>query len=152
MAFLGFSYFIAKFDPAGNTIWANSINEHWLGFDYNQMDIDISGNVYLGAQITDTVHFGDDFTYVPVGKYDLFVAKYLNDGELDWVKTMESGTHNAGSVVWLFTMKKVYMLVVVLMQYLNFGSTTLTSLNKHGFVALIGETVGINVYEKDRQY
>ena len=144
----GLSYFIAKFDPDGNTLWANSINQHFYGFDYNQMDIDNSGNVYMGAQIRDTIHFGDYFIYIPAGNYDLFVAKYLTDGDLDWVKTMESTTGDCWlSSVAVYNEDNIYV-GGRFYNYLNFNNSSLTSLNKHGFMALIGETTGINVFEK----
>ena len=105
-----FSYFIAKFDPNGNTIWANSITEHQNGLDYNQMDIDIEGSVYLGAQARDTIHFGDDFEYINVGEYDLFIAKYQTTGELDWVKIMETTTgYNWLSSVSVFDTTNVFI-------------------------------------------
>jgi hypothetical protein len=136
-----FSKFIAKFDPDGNTIWANSITEHRYGFDYNQMDIDFEGSVYLGAQIRDTINFGDDFEYVNVGERDLFVAKYLTTGELEWVKIMES-THGNN---WLSSVV-VYDTTNVFIggffnNYISFGNDEKFSNNRHGFVAMIGEDI-----------
>jgi hypothetical protein len=142
---LGISYFIAKFDPDGNTIWAKSVDQHKYGFDYNQMDLDQMGNVYWGAQIRDTIHFGNDFTYIPNGSCDLFVAKYLSDGELDWIKTMESETTCWLNSIAVCDEESIYV-GGQFYKYLNFNNTALTSLNQHGFVALIGETVGVNEY------
>jgi len=146
---LGFSYFIAKFDTDGNTIWANSITEHKYGFDYNQFDLDYIGNVYLGAQIRDTIHFGNDFTYINVGNNDLFVTKYTTDGILDWVKIMESST----GYCWLSSVA-VYNTNCVFagghfINYIRFGETELYSNNTHGFITLISEETGITVYERN---
>jgi hypothetical protein len=136
---MGLSYFIAKFDPDGNTIWANSITEHYYGFDYNQMDIDNNGSVYLGAQIRDTIHFGNDFEYVNVGNNDLFVAKYLTSGELDWVKIMESTTgYNWLSSIAVYDTDNVF-LGGFFNNYISFGDIEKYSNSRHGFLAMIGE-------------
>ncbi|RLA91497.1 MAG: hypothetical protein DRG69_09970, partial [Deltaproteobacteria bacterium] len=87
-----YNTFIAKIDSDGNTTWAKSISGRRWGYDYNQMDIDNEGNVYFGSQIRDTLIFGEYFTYINSGSSDLFVSKYTSDGELDWVKAMESET------------------------------------------------------------
>ncbi|KKK77981.1 hypothetical protein LCGC14_2848140, partial [marine sediment metagenome] len=85
-----YSYYNAKLDTDGNTVWVNSINEKQYGFDYNLFDVDDAGNVYLGAQARDTLWFGSDFTYTEVqqGDYDLFVAQYKANGDLGCVKTI----------------------------------------------------------------
>jgi len=146
-----FSYFIAKFDQYGNTMWANSIQEHQYGLDYNQMDIDINGSVYLGAQIRDTIHFGNDFTYINTGENDLFVAKYLTTGELYWVKTMEStkGYNRLSSVAVCDTNH-----VFIGGQFYNsitFGNSEMLSNNGHGFIAMIdqGNTGVKEVYNRN---
>jgi len=144
------SYFIAKFDPDGNTIWANAINEHFAyGFDYNQMSIDQEGNVYFGAYIRDTIHFGNEYMYISQGQTDLFVARYNTTGELVWVKTIESSTGYCWlSSVAVFDESSIFI-GGYFNDYLNFGNMPLTSNNKHGFLALIGDLTGITVYERD---
>lgn len=133
----GYSYFIAKLDSDGNTMWANSITEHYYGFDYNQMDIDYMGNVYLGAQARDTVHFGDDFVYANVDFEDLFIAKYTSEGELDWVKTIECRDSWLSSVaVW--NVNYVY-LGGHFLENITIGDNEYESTNRNGFLALIGK-------------
>ncbi|MCD4697507.1 MAG: T9SS type A sorting domain-containing protein [Bacteroidales bacterium] len=130
-----YSYFIAKFDPNGNTIWANSIHEHNYGFDYSQMDIDAQGNVYTGAQARDTLHFGDDFEYVNAGICDLFIAKYLTTGELDWVKIMESTT----GYNWLSSVAICDTNIFIggyFNDYITFDDEAKYSNNRHGFIAM----------------
>jgi len=144
-----YSYFIAKFDNNGNTMWANSIHEHYYGNDYNQFDCDSEGNVYLGAQATDTLHFGDDFEYVNVGECDLFVAKYLTTGELDWVKTMESttGYNRLSSVAVCDT--NLYI-GGHFSDYIKFDDEVKLSDIQHGFIAMSSKnSLGFsNVFSK----
>lgn len=150
----GYSYFIAKFDPDGNTVWANSITEHTYGFDYNQFDIDSEGSVYFGAQIRDTVHFGYEFIYVNVGNIDLFVTKYTTAGELDWVKIMQG---NESSYNWISSVA-VYDTLNVFVggffgNYLSIDDDELTSTNRHGFVTMFGDDIsGIKeVYNRNNK-
>lgn len=131
-----YSYFIAKIDPNGTTVWANSIDEHFYGIDYNQMDIDEKGNVYFGAQAADSLHFGTDFAYGAVGYNDLFLAKYSSNGDLDWVKTMESAYGYLSSVaVWdtNFVFIGGYFKSDIL-----FEDTEFLSAEYSGFLALVG--------------
>lgn len=132
----GFSYFIAKVDPNGTVVWANSITEHKYGFDYNQMDIDENGSVYLGAQALDTLSFGDDFEYINVDYKDLFLAKYTTNGNLDWVKTMGSRDAKLNSVaVW----DTNFVFIGGQFEYdISFGDNELKSTEKNGFIALVG--------------
>ena len=83
------SPFTAKIDTDGNTLWANSIQVHRWGNNYCEADIDDDGNFYCMGDIRDTIHFGE-WQYVPSGPRDMYVVRYDNDGELNWVKTIES--------------------------------------------------------------
>jgi hypothetical protein len=140
--------FIGKFDPDGNTVWVKSISERCSQFDYNTMDIDPEGNVYFGVQVRDTINFGDEFTYINAGLYDLFVAKYTSGGLLDWVKTMEGDDgQNWLSSVTVYNENTIFA-AGFFNDYLSFGSNALTSSNTHGFVTLIGESTGIYVYRR----
>jgi len=150
----GYSYFIAKFDPSGNTVWANSITEHTYGFDYNQFDIDYKGNVYLGAQARDTLNFGEDFEYVNSGKDDLFIAKYTTNGDLDWVKAMPG---DETSLNWLQSVA-VYDTTHIFAaghfgNYLHIGNEEFSSINRHGFLAMFDfDIVGIKeVYKRNNK-
>ncbi|NOZ48148.1 MAG: T9SS type A sorting domain-containing protein [Chlorobi bacterium] len=148
-----YSYFVAKIDAGGNAVWANSITESLYGFDYNQMAIDEGGNVYLGAQARDTLKFGTDFTYVPAGTRDLFIAKYSTNGTLDWVKTMESNTgYNWLSAVSVVNPSSIFV-SGYFTDYISFGDIEKESLSNHGFIALIGnDVVKTNeVYNRNNQ-
>lgn len=146
-----YNYFIARIDPSGNTSWAHSINESALGYDYNQMDIDASGNVYLGAQVRDTVWFEDDYMYeaqnYPLSR-DLFVAKYSPSGDLEWVKTVPTLTESAASaMVNCLTVLDDNTLVLggYFKGNINFDYFELNGESNHGMIALLA--VPESVYE-----
>ncbi len=84
-----YSPYTAKIDTDGNALWANSIQVHRWGSNYCEADIDNEGNFYCMGDIRDTIHFGD-WQYIPVGYGDIYLARYNNNGELNWVKTIES--------------------------------------------------------------
>jgi hypothetical protein len=146
-----YNFFVAKFDPQGNTLWARSINESRIGFDYNQMDVDKEGNVYLGAQISDTVWFGDDYQYVSQGFYngfrDLFVSKYSTDGDLDWVRIIPSHSvwGNASPTISCITALDDNRLIVggKFTNQIEFTPFMLKSQNTHGMISYLGESTWI---------
>ena len=112
------------------------------------MDIDTEGSVYFGSQIRDTLIFGEYFTYINSGNADLFVAKYTNDGELDWVKAMESeGGSCYLSSVAVNDVNSVFV-AGSFRDYLNFGNTPLSANNENVFVTLFGDYTGIKIYER----
>ncbi len=84
------SYFVAKINPSGDALWVKSIHERDWDFNYNEIDLDEAGNIYVMANFKDTLLFGDDFTLVNSGEKDIFIAKYYNNGDLAWVKSIES--------------------------------------------------------------
>ena len=132
-----FSKFIGKFDPEGEAVWVNSIDDENWGFDYNQMDVDDEGNVYFGAYVRDTIHFKyyeEEYTYAPVGNRDLFVAQYTSDGDIGWIKTMGSRYgYNWLSSVAVSDKNNIYA-AGSYDDYISFGDTEHYSESTHGFV------------------
>ncbi|MBE0639923.1 MAG: T9SS type A sorting domain-containing protein [Bacteroidales bacterium] len=97
-----YSPYTAKIDGNGNVLWANSIQIHRWGNNYCEAEIDHQGNFYCMGDIVDTIHFGD-WQYIPTGPRDMYVVRYDNNGELDWVKIIEStmsGNHFYGMAVF----------------------------------------------------
>jgi len=141
---------VARFDPEGNTVWAKSISEVSRSWDYNQFDVDQSGNVYTGLRVPDTIMFENDYTFLPSGNNDLVVARYSNAGELDWVKSIASGSTGNYylSSVAAYDEETAFVGGWFTDQ-LDFGTTAYTVDNKTGFIGLLGNPVGIPVYERD---
>ncbi len=140
--------FIAKFDTEGNTIWAKSISELQSSYEYNQFDIDQSGNVYSSLyRIRDTILFGDEFMYIPSGFADILVINYSIDGELIWVKSIgnpESGNAEISSVA-VYNEETIYV-NGWFTNSLDFGSISFEADNKNGFIGVLGDLVGTTEY------
>lgn len=76
-----FDMFVAKYDSAGNCIWAKGAGG--ASFDFGQsLAVDYAGNVIVsGRYASPSITIGSDvFANAGSSGYDLFVAKYDNDG------------------------------------------------------------------------
>jgi hypothetical protein len=116
------------------------------------MDVDRAGNVYIGAQISDSAWFEDDYQYVCNGYHngfrDLFIAKYTSDGELDWLRIM-----NSSYAEWSFSLPYISCITAIDVDRLIIGGRftnhleltpfNFFSLNTHGMVAFLGEPTWI---------
>lgn len=84
--------FISKIDNNGNVLWANSI----IGSRDDRaycITTDDSGNVYISGHFASlTLGFGP-FVLTNTGGYDIFIAKYDNNGNVIWAKSA-GGTNN----------------------------------------------------------
>lgn len=133
-----YSYFISKLNNEGKVLWANSIHEHYYGFDYNQFDVDNEGNVYLGAQARDSLHFGNDYAYGPTSFGDLFVAKYTSAGKLDWVQTLQANYYD-NSIQSISAYKDNVIIAGDFKNTLQLGEEQIQSLSSHGFIAVLDQ-------------
>lgn len=144
--------FIAKYNTEGNAIWATSISELNGSADYNQFDVDENGNVYAGFRVRDTTLFGNDFMYTLTGKYDLLIVNYSNDGELNWVKSIED---SESGITWISSVavydEETAYVCGWFTDYLDFGTMSFEVDNKTGFIGLLGELTGIPVYERETE-
>ncbi len=76
--------FVAKYHPNGQAEWAHRAGgtQHDYGTD---VAVDVAGNIYVTGFLSDGADF-DGVTLTTNGAYDLFVAKYHQDGNLEWAK------------------------------------------------------------------
>lgn len=77
--------FIAKYDSAGNYIWAKTAGG--TKDDSGEgIIVDKNNNVYVtGAFYSDTAIFNDT-SIISAGGYDIFIAKYNYNGDFIWVR------------------------------------------------------------------
>jgi hypothetical protein len=81
--------FIAKYDAAGNVIWAHGGNSG-SSSGYN-VSIDNLGNVYLAGAHNANITFGTT-TLSSLGNYDMFIAKIENDIVNIEINVFKNGT------------------------------------------------------------
>lgn len=79
-----FDVFIAKYNPAGNVIWAKSVNG--AGFDYSyKIVVDNFNNLYITGWYSSLYFTFDNITLPNPGiSSDIFVAKYDSAGNVLW--------------------------------------------------------------------
>jgi hypothetical protein len=134
-----FNFFITKIDPSGNVVWINSIFEEKWDYDYNEMELDESGSCYFMARFQDTLMFGNDLTFPNTGQRDLFIAKYYSNGDLAWVKSIETTT----GMNWIQGLAVYDSLSLYTGGYFinqaTFDPVTITASAQHGFIALLSQ-------------
>lgn len=95
--------YLIKLDPYGNYLWGFSLGSN-LWEETHALLTDSAGNVFVGGYFADTVDFDPGAGVVnqisyPVGSTNAFMAKYLANGTLDWVKILKGTNANAASEI-----------------------------------------------------
>jgi hypothetical protein len=88
-------FFIAKYDAAGNILWAKSAvgNSAEIG---NSICANVSGDVYVtGCSSSSTVSFGN-YTLTNSGVNDIFLTKYGKAGNVLWAKSAGGNNQDIG--------------------------------------------------------
>jgi hypothetical protein len=127
--------FIAKYDAAGNVLWAKS--EGGTSYDEGySVATDASGNVYVTGYFISSITFGTT-TLSNAGEEDMFIAKYDAAGTVLWAKS-EGGTSNDYfRSVSTDASGNVYVTGYFYSPTITFGTTTLT--NAGGFDIFIAK-------------
>jgi hypothetical protein len=125
----GDDIFIAKYDGAGNVIWAKRAG----GTDYdlaNSISNDANGNVYVAGNFRSTsmtlgtnilINAGSSFTK------DIFIAKYDSSGIILWAKRMGGASDDYGLSVSAASYGNIYLTGSFQSSTIAFDSTTLTN-------------------------
>jgi hypothetical protein len=95
--FGGEDIFVAKYDPAGEPLWAvraGGTNDYDVG---DGVAADAAGNCYVTGSFYGTGFFGPTNLVSTPGSTDIFVAKYDPTGNLAWVRQAGSTQPNTGS-------------------------------------------------------
>jgi PKD repeat protein len=104
----GADWFVAKFDPAGNCVWANRMG----GTADDAVDAvtaDASGNVIVTGRFAGSASFGGTTNLVANGTNDMAVAKYGADGHHIWSKRFGGQYDDAPSAAAVDTAGNVYL-------------------------------------------
>ncbi|MFH1320411.1 MAG: SBBP repeat-containing protein [Bacteroidota bacterium] len=90
--------FFAKYDSAGNYLWAKNIGSA-SSDNGHSITVDVSGNVYITGDFYNTADFdpgAGTANLTPVGMYDIFLAKYDSSGNYLWAKRLGSPDFDCG--------------------------------------------------------
>jgi Beta-propeller repeat len=118
--------FIARYDrTSGNLLWVKTAG----GSDYDNglsIDVDISGNSYVTGYFTRTASFGDKSITSVDNSRDIFVAKYNNSGEAQWVKKAGDLNNDSGRSITVDASGIIHT-TGFFNNTATFGTTSLTS-------------------------
>jgi hypothetical protein len=94
------NFFIAKFDPAGNVLWARTVT----GTNTSQgsgVAVDAATNVYVTGYLLGSANFGSGVITNNSGFFNatVFVAKYDREGALQWARKASAGGVGYGQAI-----------------------------------------------------
>ena len=98
--------FVAKFDNSGNPIWAKS--SAGGGAAVSAVATDLQDNAFIVGSYYGSFSLGSINIAAPASTA-AFVAKYLSDGSVDWVKNINGNTELAGYDVAVDACENVWM-------------------------------------------
>lgn len=139
------NFFIAKYDPAGTPLWVTTASSAGVADQAWWEDVDLTidscGNLYVTGHFQNTAQFGGQ-TITSAGVDDIFVAKYLNDGTLEWVRGAGGSGTDQGIGISLDKHYDVYI-TGIFQNAAVFGATTLISAGStDAFVAKYANSTG----------
>ncbi len=118
--------FIAKYDPAGNVIWAKSIGG--TNYEYaNSIATDVSGNIFITGSFGSSTILFDTITLNNPNLYSYFLAKYDAGGHAQWAKTAKGTYWDVGTSVAIDTAGNPCVTGHFLSNSIIFGNDTLTN-------------------------
>jgi hypothetical protein len=81
----GTDAFVAKYDAAGNYVWATGFAESDNSTG-KAVGVDVTGNVYVTGNFSGTISFSSGDSYTSLGGDDVFVCKLNSMGGVVWGK------------------------------------------------------------------
>jgi len=124
-----YDMFVAKYDSAGNVLWANSAGGT-EGESLFGIDIDAAGNSYITGNFQGTATFGP-FTLTSAGDWGTFLVKYDAGGNVLWAQLGEGKVWDTVRGIGVDAAGNSY----VIGHYFGtatFGPFTLTSVGTYG--------------------
>ncbi len=106
-----YDIFMAKYDSAGQYIWAHNLGSAYPDRCYD-LDLDDTGNVYIAGAFDDIVDFdpGPGTAILSsTNDQDGFFAKYDNSGNYVWAKSLKSSGWNPCSDIGIDKAGNVYI-------------------------------------------
>ena len=121
------SFYLAKYDAAGNVKWAKSATNSSLGSSRGfSVWKDIFDNVFAVGYFQDTVSFGSD-TLVSNGSADIFIVKYDTSGNVLWAKNAGGTSDDIGYGVSGDRVGNAYITGIFQSPIITFDSFTLNN-------------------------
>jgi hypothetical protein len=122
----GIDYFVAKYDPSGAVLWANTATG--ISNDGgNACAVDATGNLYVvGSTNSHSLKFGS-VTLTGAGYDDIILVKYDPSGNVLWAKDIGGSGNDIGQAIGLDAAGNAYITGYFASSTISFGSTVLTN-------------------------
>ncbi len=122
----GSAFFIAKYTPAGNLLWAKSVGKSGGGSLYPcDIKLDPNDNIFITGSFEGTQDFGGT-TLQTNGDQDVFTAKFDNAGNIQWARSFGStSTENSNALV--LDKNNNIFIGGLFRESITIGSTTITA-------------------------
>ncbi|VXD15923.1 T9SS type A sorting domain-containing protein [Marinoscillum sp. 108] len=134
-----YNKFLLQLSPEGTVNWAKGIMEQQYGFGYNEMETDAEGNIYVISDQRGDLYI-ENAKYPLIGNQDVYIMKYTQDGEVDWIKnaTTTTGSSSLG-VLAVVEEDNLYLGGSFSDPAFTLDDYTLSSSGiSHGYIASIG--------------
>ncbi|MBI1763989.1 MAG: putative Ig domain-containing protein [Acidobacteria bacterium] len=130
----GSDIFVAKYDAAGNVLWAErgggTSNDEGRG-----IEADDAGNCYITGEFAGLSTFGSATTILASGGSDLFIAKYSATGVFQWVQQTGNIGGDEGQAISVDPLTACIAVTGRFNGTVSFGATALTASNTDAVVA-----------------
>lgn len=139
--------FVAKFNPAGQLLWAKSFGDAEIQ-SASSVGVDSSGNVYLTGAFRGNINFGGG-TLSAAGSLfvDIYLAKLSSDGNHVWSKSFgDQNVQNARSLA--VDAAGNVILTGFFQNDVNFGGATLTSAGLYDIFLAKFNTMGAHQWSR----
>ena len=122
----GIDFFVAKYDPSGNLLWASGATGS-SNDGGNGIALDSHGNVYIAGSSNSSKLTIGTTTLTLKGYDDIFIAKYDASGNLKWAKSAGGTSNELGLSVSLDANENAYLTGYFASTSLAIGTNTLTN-------------------------
>ncbi|TAL61785.1 MAG: hypothetical protein EPN85_04025, partial [Bacteroidetes bacterium] len=130
------SFYIVKFDPSGNVLWAKNSSSAVSGSGSTMaysVAVDAAGNIYAGGQYNAVPVIFGSITLPNAGSLDAFLVKYDASGNLLWAKSAGGMYEDRCMATAVDASGNVYITGYFQDVSITFGSNTLTHVGPAGF-------------------
>jgi hypothetical protein len=126
---IGLSAFVAKYDTAGNVLWARNaygtISPTSTG---TAITTDASGNIYITGYFRYSISFGND-TLSNAGYDGIFIAKYDSSGNAQWASSPGGTNYDYSNSICTDASGHVFITGYFSSSFLNFGGFPVLNTN-----------------------
>jgi hypothetical protein len=138
--------FVAKYDSAGNILWAKNAGGNGDGTGGASVVTDDHDNVYVTGKANCPITFFEDFSGMQFSGDEGFIVKYSPSGKVKWVKGLGISTNSAGYEILLDKNGKHLYVAGEFSGQGTFGQTTLTGQGIRDILILKVDTAGNNIW------